>query len=210
MKRFFVFILLLVAALGIGGKFYSEYQMKEALALLTQKLQPLGTLQYSDVNMTPSGDAQVNQLRFRPHASTDELIIDRVSLRTGNLLGLFYLSREVDKQRIPDHLGVSFTGIRVLTGGDLFRSGEENNNSTRLEALGCGERRHFTGHDLMDMGYQELAMSIDLNYEIFSDGQKIVFSSITTIQDMATMEFKTDIHLGATSRAVTDLSLIHI
>lgn len=201
MKRFLILAVLLAAGVFFGGKFYYESQMKKSLDQLVQAAKPVGEFSYRSVKVTHTGEAQIHQLRFQPAAANDAVLIDQVTLRTGNALGLFYLSEDAKKQQFPQKLGVSITGIRILAGGSVYGSSQTFSAAQGFDAMGCGNRQKFSGHDLMDMGYEELVMSIDLDYEIVGEGQKLKLYTKTVTEDMARLELTGDIQLGASSRS---------
>ena len=201
MKRFLILAILIAAGVFFGGKFYYESQMKKNLDQLVQAAQVVGDFSYRDVNVTHTGEAQINHLRFQPHGANDAVLVDQVKLRTGNALGLFYLSEDTKKQQFPQHLGVSVSGLRVLTGGSVYGSSQTFSTAQGFDAMGCGNRQKFSGHDLMDMGYEELVMNIDLDYEIIGDGQKLRLYVRNLTEGVARLEITADIQLGASSRS---------
>lgn len=201
MKRFFIFIVLLGAALVFGGKFYYQQQITKNMDEFAQTLQAMGEFSYNNVNVTASGEAQINKIRFKPHGYSDEVLIERLALRTGNLMGLYHLDKELQQQMVPENLGISILGLRILTGGQLYRASESTTGSGSFEAAGCGDRHRFSGHDLMDMGIDELVMDMDLDYQLINQGQTIKLSAHTFTRNIARVNFTADLQLGASSRA---------
>lgn len=206
MKRFLILAILIAAGVFFGGKFYYEAQMKKSLDQMVQTAKVLGDFSYRDVNVTHTGEAQINQLRFQPYGANDAVLIDQVKLRTGNALGLFYLSEDAKKQQLPERLGVSISGLRILAGGSVYGSSQNFSAAQGFDALGCGNRQRFSGHDLMDMGYSELVMHVDLDYEIGGNGQKLRLYTRSHTEAMARLEITADIQLGATSRSAQALA----
>lgn len=206
MKRFLILAILIAAGVFFGGKFYYESQMKKSLDQMVQASRVFGEFSYQNVNVTHTGEAQINHLRFQPHGAHDAVLIDQVKLRTGNALGLFYLSEDMKKQQLPESLGVSVSGLRILTGGSVYSSSDAFSSGPSFEALGCGKRQRFSGHDLMDMGYEELVMSIDMDYDIINNGQKLRLYTRTQTDGMARLAITADIQLGANSRSLNALA----
>ena len=134
MKRFLILAILIAAGVFFGGKFYYESQMKKSLDELVQAAQVVGDFSYRDVNVTHTGEAQINHLRFQPHGANDAVLIDQVKLRTGNALGLFYLSEDAKKQQFPQHLGVSVSGLRILTGGSVYGSSQTFSTASAIHS----------------------------------------------------------------------------
>jgi len=187
MKRYVLLAIVILAAGFFGGNMYFTHTMEQRLETLARMVQPFGRLDYRKVSLTPFGDAYINGVSFRPANSDEEVWIDRLALRAGNLWALHGLPDDLRRGRLPERLGVSVTGLRIGTNGSLFSGlqAAAENNMMAFDAAGCGERRGFDGYDLAEMNYWELVMDTDVAYVSRDNGRALELSASSLLHGMA-------------------------
>jgi hypothetical protein len=211
MKRL-LFILVAIVLLVLGSNYYYLHQIKKTLASAVEAARAMGgNLEYKDVNITLGGDVEIHKLRITVPKMEDTLIIERLALKTGGILGVHWLAIDARKDRMPAQLGLSIEGFQLLIGSEFYK---QTNPLTRelsesLLLAGCGEQDKISDQTLLKMGYGDFVdVEIQLEYRLMNEGQWLEFETRTLLKDMGTFSSKVDFSLNAKSRDVAALSQV--
>ncbi len=204
---FIWFIVLVVTSTGLY--FYQTRQINNTLDEMSRMAAPFGRLEHGGASFSLTGEARINQLRFRPHGSHEDIRVNRIAITTGSLLNLMQLDRTLNDGRLPTQLGISLRGVRFPLDGPLFAAMEEGGGVSVLpfDAAGCGARDYFTGRDLAGMNYLDFTGGMDIEYRLVGDVDAIEWSMEIIGDGMNRMRFGTSIGIDARSNAVQDIAM---
>jgi|GEM_PF-3331707 len=213
MKR----VLVGVAALGavlLGVNFYYTQQIKKHLDSAAGVLRSMGGyLEYHDVGITLGGDVEIDRVRIMVPGYDEGLNLDRIALRTDGLLGVHRLAMDIRKKRVPAQLGLSFEGMTIPVGGEVYRqmNAFANEATENLLAAGCDERELFDDEDIAAMGFGELVKVDTISeYRLMNEGQWVVLETRTTVAGMNEVIMNMDFSLNAKSRDIPAISAAFI
>lgn len=193
---------IIVPLLAVTGMyFYFTHQFEQQVARQAAQLSPFGQLQWNRVQLHPTGEARIHELKFLPHSVNSEIRIERIAFRAPDLFELLQSSNEFKDGRLPEALGISIRGLQIALDerhlGDLdsgFGSG------IPFEAAGCNGRDNFSVGDLTEMNYWNLIFDLDLGYEITGGGETIAFRLSTLTRNVSGIVANTRFRLGSSSR----------
>lgn len=210
MKRVLV-IIAVAAIIMFSGNYYYGRQVEKRLDSMAQVVRAMGgKFEYSDVTIGLGGDVRVDDVRVSAPQLSENLIIDRVVLRTGSVLGVHHLAMDVRKKRLPEQLGLSVEGARIPMGGAGYQqwSAAGAQGGEGLAVAGCGKRAHFSDVDYTKMGYRSfMVIDTHLDYRLSSDGRSLALAIRSATEDMHDVAVKVDLSLNAPSRDMTAIGL---
>ncbi len=210
MKKILIGALVLVALVVFGGNYYYSLQVEKQLDQAAQMLEMMGgELLYDGVSITPGGEVRIDDLRLYAPELVEPIVVDRLALRTGSILGVHNLAMEVRAGRMPEQLGLSFVGLRMAVGSENYRQMDmlSAQGADSLSAAGCGARSHFDARDLIDMGYTEFVVDSHIDLRIVGSGISFDIDAETLIHDMHKTSLHMSLALNAASRDVAALGM---
>lgn len=197
-----------VAVVMFGGNYYYGRQVEKHLDSATFVMRGMGgNFEYSDVSISLGGEIRVDDVRLSIPEQGEKLIVDRVVVRTGSVLGVHKLAMDFRKSRMPEQLGLSIEGMRVPMGGESYQQlSAMGSHGPSLAAAGCGDRAQFSDSDYSDMGYQGwVMMDTHLDYRLVNSGQWIDLEVKSITEDMHDVSVTLDFSLNAPS---TDMAAV--
>jgi len=207
MLRKLAYLAIAAAVIATGSYYYQVRQIDKALDDISQLVAPYGRLDHGGASFSLSGEARINQLRFRPHGSHEEIRVERVAIRTGSPINLINFNKTLQAGRLPTQLGISLRGTRFPLDGPIFASmGEEAGNpGIAFDAAGCGQRSHFDGRDMASMGYLDFTGQLHLDYALRGDVDAIDWSMEIAGDNMTRFRMEASVGIGARSNSFQDL-----
>ncbi|WP_295440993.1 hypothetical protein [uncultured Thiodictyon sp.] len=138
-------VLLLIAAIPIAayGLAYGSvwFQTRASLNRFAEAIAPIADFGYGSLSIGPSGTIEVSDLTFAPREIQDVIRIDRVAVRTPGIDFILHGSQSLREGKIPQRLGLEFTGIRVAADGPIWEQIGKLNGKDRPppdNGLACG------------------------------------------------------------------------
>jgi|GEM_PF-1489186 len=167
MSRFTI-VLIIVVSLVLGGlAYYQHSRLAAQLDVIAGELQPYGELSYGAIRPAWFGGLRVHDLVFVPAGGSDQIQVDRLSLRSASWNDAWDLQRDLAAGRPPAKLDLSLHGIRVPLDGDFYPRLMELGIGPGLgfEAAGCEERQLFGQTELANMGFVDVHGHLDMQLE---------------------------------------------
>lgn len=195
MKR----ILLILIAVVVGGLALAHYKItskvKEGLDNANRAMSMAGAgLKYGNVSVSLEGDVQVSDLNFHGPAG-EQVRIDQMAMGTGNPFDLLNLTSQVQQQEIPEKAHVKIKGLTLdIDSPFLAQSEQESPGDNPLDAfgaVGCGNI-HFIGiEEMKAMGYTEMRVNMDFNYELDGGGSRLYLTGNLESEGQGEMHLET-------------------
>lgn len=210
MKKILIGALVVVGLVVFGGNYYYSLQVEKQLDQAAQMLEMMGgELLYDGVSITPGGEVRIDDLRLYAPELVEPIVVDRLALRTGSILGVHNLAMEVRAGRMPEQLGLSFEGLRLGLGSENYRQMNvlSGQGSDSLTAAGCGQRDHFDARDLIAMGYTEFVVDSHIDLRIVGSGISFEIDAETLMHDMHKTSLHATLALNAPSRDAAALAM---
>ena len=202
-----VLVLVLVPVLAaVGIYFYVTRQVENELARFASQISPVGTLEWEDVQLHPSGQLRVRKLHFAPHLVAVEIRTEQIAFIAPNLIDLLQATREFDSGRLPNSLGLAVRGLEIPLEGSVINQFDQTfSTGLPFESAGCGEGQGLLVSDLPDLGLWELVTDLNLDYQLINEGEALQLRLGSHTRHVAGMTLDARIHLGSGSR---DLDLL--
>lgn len=190
----------------VGLYFYFTHQFNQHVESFARQLSAFGQLHWNGVQLHPAGEARINGIRFQPHDFDTEIRIESIAFRAPDILALLKSSGEFNNGRMPESLGLSILGLQFPL-PDTRAAGLDTKFTSGLpfEAAGCANRQWFSLGDLSQMGYWNLVVDIDMNYEISGGGDTVNFRISNQTREISRITASSRVRLGSGSR---DLDLL--
>lgn len=210
MKKILIGVVVAVVLVVFGGNYYYSLQVEKQLDQAAQMLEMMGgELLYDGVSITPGGEVRIDDLRLYSPELVEPIVLDRLALRTGSILGVHNLAMEVRAGRMPEQLGLSFIGLRMGVGSENYRQMDmlSAQGGDSLTAAGCGERSQFDARDLIDMGYTEFVLDSHIDLRIVGSGVSFEIDAETLMHEMHKTSLHISLALNAPSRDAAALAM---
>ena len=182
-------LLVAVVVLGVGGyfgaKYYVQYKTARDLDALLAQARPFVDVEYEQVVATMSGELRVENVLVRMPQFDDELTIDSVGLQTPGFM--FLLGFDQSKAKMPEHLGVALTGLRMNADADFMRALDKLQKASTADveltlADRCATSYGLTPAMLKQLGYHEIVADLRLGFR--RQGTQVVMSFRLAVADM--------------------------
>jgi hypothetical protein len=208
MKRLLLAVLAL-AVLVVGSNFYYAHQARKQLEAVANVLRAMGgKLEYDELRVTLGGNVEIDKIRLAAPGSDDTLLIERVALKTGSILGIHKLALDARKKRLPEALNVSVEGLLLPLGTLAYQQTNlmAMEYSEYLLLSGCGDYTEIGDDELEKMGYGDL-VSVDIHsgYRLMNGGQWVEMETHTRMEGMSVSSTQLDFSLNAKSRDLDSL-----
>ncbi|MCP8900473.1 hypothetical protein [Gilvimarinus xylanilyticus] len=209
MKKIGLILLVLAAAVLLGGRWYYIAQVEKQLDKAASAIAPFGgRLEYRKVDISHTGVLSVEGLHASVPGAGAELNVERISLDTGSLTGIHKLATTFKKQRFPETLTLSLEGmVMPVTAA----------NTTAMHpfgfpgmgpflAAGCGERNRLSPVDYSNMGYQDPVFDTQIEYRAVGGGELITLKTVSEAPNLHQSQLSAEFSLGANSLSFTDMA----
>lgn len=178
MRKFFIALVLIVAAAFGGIKLYFWYQVTQAADAMVAALRPVAQVSYGGTIATLGGKLGIEDIEIRPAGSIASTTIEAVTFQADNLWELYNVSTTIQEGRLPPQLQINVVNMAFGPGSEMWQQYVGSPNvlaavQHRFEALNCGNRTGFSGSDYVDMGIHEISVSMHAGYRFHPEEQTI-------------------------------------
>jgi hypothetical protein len=156
----------------------------------------IGNFDYDGVSVSPLGSAfAVNNIRFAPHGSDDDISVDSLRIQIDNMLELMNLSRGVDPNfELPQQARISLEGLRIGMYSDWLSAFTELLED-QIETLGyrpelCGGHLMLQPEHYLEMGWGELVADIAVGYFHDVDHGRLDNDIEVALRDFGRIEYQ--------------------
>lgn len=193
----------LLAIVVFAIHFYVTRQIEGELATIASQVAPMGSLEWDSVRIHPSGQIHIRELRFAPHMVAGELKIGQLAFIAPNLVELLLASREFDRGRLPQSLGLSIRAMQVpIEGSGMERMEIPFSTGLPYEAAGCKQRELLFIGDLPNLDIWNLTTDLTLDYRLLGNGESMTLRVSSHTQYLAGLSLDARLYLGSASRDV--------
>ncbi|WP_026280406.1 hypothetical protein [Thioalkalivibrio sp. ALE28] len=198
--------LVVLTAAGFGYYHYELQQAEQKLDDLVERLQPLGTLHYTNVGVGLGGSLYVDGLLFEPHnTAVGRMRAERVSLETGNLWRLARLRHTLDARRLPQEFGFSVQGLTLPAG--LVTGNQGDPPALSLDTAGCGSYHAAPPDELMSaLGYHDIPLDFAVRYDLADGNDRMTVHSTFGMGPLSAGSSTAHFSLEARSNRARDLA----
>ena len=202
-----LFSLVALIALTVAGiHFYVTRKVDNEMVTLASQVSPVGNLEWGNIQIHPSGQIRIRDIRFTPHLVASEVQLQQLAFTAPNLIELLLAAREFDNNRLPKSLGLIIRGLEVpIADTGIDRLDAPFSTGVPFEAAGCGGREMLNLGDLPDLDIWTLVSDISLDYRLVDNGERARLRISSHTQYLAGMSMEVRLHLGSASR---DLGLL--
>lgn len=195
MKAVF-YVVVVIAALIFGAKFYYEKQITQNLDQVATGLAPFADFTYEKASITRDGNISITGIGFAPKPEIPSVAfsIDELLLRTNNFMGLYELEKQLKVGDVPEHIGLSVTGLKISS-DDLSKLNSEKTEQ-QLNFSGCGDIPNFVAYNEKSLKLSEIEMSMALDIFVPKATRSITFNASLDVEDLYALDVKFDIYSG--------------
>lgn len=168
MKKFFLYLLVFIVVLGVGGYFFAQWRLQTSLDDAFANI-PLAEGSYQGSNLSLTGTIAVTGIEVFSPMMGIELEIDRVSVDTGSFIDAVMMALGAENGELPLSLAFNVDGFSMPLDGQFWRSIEATSSPGlmyEVDALGCGRHSFLSPKDYYDMGYNRLDFDFSMKYDM--------------------------------------------
>ena len=204
-KLLVVLVVLPLIAYG-GAKGFLWYFVNSKAEELQRAMAPVAKMNYAKVHTPLTGPIGIGGITIRPHMIDDTIRIRSVLLYPDGPQELYSLMRDWFAERMPKRLKLGVNRITVPLDGEIVtmlesQSSGDNNMPVNFA---CGGRDQFNSSDLQQMGYEDLATDIKVEYQFRRGADLNLFTSMHT-RDMMTLTVEANIPAGDVSPSLSHM-----
>ena len=194
MKRIVLGVMIILMIGLISGYFWLSRQFEQQLVSYASQVSPHGRLTWDGVAIKPSGQATVRRLRFQPHGSRDQIILDELILDAGGLGALLQVTRQLDNGLLPPRLRISARSLNVPVNRQISDWIGPFNPGLPFASAGCGDFDPFLFYHLGDIGLIGTTLNLLVDYRIVNEGNDLDLRLVISASQLT--ESNTHLRLG--------------
>ena len=205
MKRIVLILVVLLVVGLFGGHALLSRQFEQQLVNYASQVSSHGRLTWDRVSISHSGKVTVRRLRFQPHGSRDQVLLDELILDSGSLGGLVNLGRMLENSMLPSNLRVTARSLNVPVNREISNWIGNFNPGLPFASAGCGDFDPFNFYHLGDIGLIGTTINFLLNYQIVNQGDDLDLHLVISASQLSESNIRLRLALNEPSRSIREV-----
>ncbi len=193
MRKLLIVGVLLPVLAYAGVKGYLWYSIYSNMEDLKEAAAPFAKIEYKDIRAPLNEPFGVTGITIEPHMVTDTISIGSALVHTAGYKDLYELGKKVFNEELPHRLKVTLNRFSIDLNGEIASLMADNQKTnffgTPLDAMACGGREYFSPTDLLAMGYEQLSVDTQLNYQVNRVKESVELFVKFSVRDAASLAF---------------------
>ncbi len=196
-------LLVLVIVGYLGAKGFAYYKVKSEADSLIEQVAIFADVTYDGIYTDLRGEVGLEGIKVSDSIAGDEMLrIGALRLRGPNIL--FLLGQDLSKE-FPDRLGFTIDDLQLSLDSELFTlaaaaSGQQGGEGDFMlqsglldYTLGCGAVQTFGPSELMQMGYTELNVDLEIDTDYTEVTRTTSFRVFSATTDMGSTRLEMEV-----------------
>lgn len=205
MKRIILIIVILMVIGLFGGHALLSRQFEQKLSSYASQVAPHGRLTWDGTSISHTGKVTVRRLRFQPHGSRDQVLLDTLVFDSGSLGGLINFGRMLDHDLLPSSLRITVRSLNVPVNRQLSDWIGPLNPGLPLASAGCEEFDPFNLYHLGDINLISTTINLLIDYQTVNQGNDLDLHLVLSASQLGESNTRLRLALNDPSRSIHEV-----